>query len=137
MVFRGARLDECVEVETTVVTPAGATPWTPPTIDPSEDMPEGAEAIPVDGCTGHLDGRPILATCESDIPEVHPEAAPEGVLARAQIRAYTLSFGLLNDGLMRDCLRAGGRWSALPQDSPEYLSARLRYDAERLERRVR
>jgi hypothetical protein len=133
MMFANDELVACVEAERTIVLAPGAD-WTS---DPPGEAPtiEGLVFVPVANCRDSLDGRPILATCETTGEAVRPEGSPEGTSMTTIGREHIMSFaGLEQDARMRECLQAGGRWTALDRDSPEYQHARLRHDASQARR---
>lgn len=82
-------------------------------------------------CREQVGDRPLFATCE-----ISPPAIPKVTL---WAKEYFLSFANVfnDDGAMRECLQMKGKWTPMSRKSLEFIDARMRFDQERAEKRMR
>lgn len=75
-------------------------------------------------CRDQFSDRPTLAACSGS-----EEKGPVRFLQTTSYYSFRAAFA--DDFEMKDCLKRGMDWKAVPRDSNEFVQAKLSYDAER------
>jgi hypothetical protein len=145
-VFSSDKLDECVRFQVLYDAPAEAPSW-PMAVSAADILTaEGGRIRIKRPCEEQFAGMVALATCgvemdaaaffklgtsskkkgKPDVAAAEPPR-PDPKLVRFKMTArYYLYANVFEDhSYMRDCLKMGGDWHAVAEDSPEYTRARL------------
>jgi hypothetical protein len=110
-------LDVCIDFTVRLERPDGQVTWEP--VDPSgfhKTLARLGTEIKRP-CAEQFTGQPVLAVCTMANKQVGQEL-------QLVERYYNFSSVGSDDGYMKECLRLGGEWAALPQDSIEFRKAR-------------
>ncbi len=131
-VFLGDDLDRCIERTRRWEIPALAE-WAPRDFPPIEPVPEGRVIELTTDCGSSFEGRTVLATCEGSWDLTRYDGVDAGIgtplpgitmMETYATRSYRFETALATDARLGECLAEQRRWTAVPDESVEYVRAR-------------
>jgi hypothetical protein len=134
-VFVDDELDQCIEHTRRFEVPAGVD-FSPGPVAEIDPIPEGHVIELPGGCAASFDGRTVLARCESTVDhDATLESLPHGVtmLESFSTQNFRFTSALRTDARLEACLASGQHWSAVADDSPDYVRARSRARERRMD----
>lgn len=112
--------------------------WEPPLLEPRGDR-DGFEFLMIDQhCAAQFPGRTVFGTCTETRDHVETLAAelgaPVGTYVNVtQATDYYALDAVTDDQVGAGCIRNGGSWRPIAEDSHEYRRAILERDIERMD----
>jgi len=90
-------------------------------------------------CATQFSDRRPFAVCTLPTGSVNGSAAGTTVATKINTRSLTFSFSdvFKSDSLLKDCLKAGGKWESMARDSQEFREAQMRFTLDDMQARHR